>query len=73
MELAQNPSARVPVWKQQSVVASVGQRMAVVLQDPGGDTIDEAVAIRRKLYAIFPNDNLGVRLLIEEYEIKGFV
>ena len=34
---------------------------------------DEAVAIWRRLYEICPNDNLGVRFLIREYEMTGTV
>jgi hypothetical protein len=44
-----------------------------LVADPRDGTIDEAVAIWRKLYAICPNDNLGVRFLIAEYEETGNV
>ncbi|WP_171182068.1 hypothetical protein [Ruegeria sp. HKCCD8929] len=41
--------------------------------DPREGTLEEAVAIWRKLYKICPNDNLGVRFLIQEYEANGKV
>jgi hypothetical protein len=44
-----------------------------LVADTRDGTLDEAVAIWRKLYAICPNDNLGVRFLIAEYEANGTV
>ncbi len=44
-----------------------------LVADPRDGTLDEAVAIWRKLYAICPNDNLGVRFLIAEYDETGTV
>ncbi|WP_458792963.1 hypothetical protein [Yoonia sp. MH D7] len=44
-----------------------------LVADPRDDTLEEAVAIWRKLYAICPNDNLGARFFIAEYEANGHV
>jgi len=44
-----------------------------LVADPRDETLEEAVGIWRKLYAICPNDNLGVRFLIAEYEANGDV
>lgn len=44
-----------------------------LVSDPREGSLGEAVTIWRKLYAICPNDNLGVRFLIAEYQETGTV
>jgi tetratricopeptide (TPR) repeat protein len=75
-EVLAAPNDNFPFWgflETRPYMRALHSLSLALVADPRDDTLEEAVAIWRKLFAICPNDNLGVRFLISEYEENGDV
>lgn len=75
-EIINAPNDDFPFWgllETRPYMRALQHLSLALVKDERDETLDEAVAIWRKLYRICPNDNLGVRFLIEEYEANGYV
>lgn len=75
-EILAAPNDDFPFWgllETRPYMRALQSLSLALVADPRDETLEEAVAIWRKMYAICPNDNLGVRFLIEEYEANGDV
>lgn len=75
-EILSAPDDDFPFWQileTRPYMRALQSLSLALVADPRDETLEEAVAIWRRLFAICPSDNLGVRFLIEEYETNGNV
>lgn len=75
-ELAAAPQKDFPFWgllETRPFMRALHNLSLILFRDPRPGAKDEAVEIWRRLYRICPNDNLGVRFLIKQYEETGTV
>ena len=75
-ELLAAPSDDFPFWgliETRPFMRALQALSLVLFRDGRPGAKDEAVSIWRRLYAICPNDNLGVRFLIAEFDETGDV